>query len=96
MKLQLTESLLERLEQLKKAMGDIADLQKILSERESEIAYSVVVNSGQAGDSCAESKGLREIQRRTSTRWRDSEERFVERMISTGSYSKRIKSCASK
>ena len=37
-KFQLTESLLERLEQLKKAMDDIDDLQKILSEKESEIA----------------------------------------------------------
>ena len=36
-KLQLTVSLLERLEQLKKAMDDITDLQKILSEKESEI-----------------------------------------------------------
>jgi len=37
LKLQLTKSLLERLEQLKKAMEDTAVLQKILSE-ESEIA----------------------------------------------------------
>jgi len=37
-KFQLTESLLARLEQVKKAMDDIADLQKILSEKESEIA----------------------------------------------------------
>jgi len=33
MKLQLTESLLERLDQPKKVMNDIADLQKILSRR---------------------------------------------------------------
>ena len=38
MKLQLTESLFERLEHLKKAIDDITDLQKILSEKESEIA----------------------------------------------------------
>jgi len=37
-KLQLTESLLERMDQLKKAMDDTADLQKILSEKELEIA----------------------------------------------------------
>ena len=36
--LQLTESLLERLEQLKKAMDDISDLQKILSEKGSKVA----------------------------------------------------------
>jgi len=33
--LQLTKSLIERLEQLKKAMDDIVDLQKIISEKES-------------------------------------------------------------
>ena len=37
LKLQVSESLLERLEQLKKVMDDIADLQKTLS-KESEIA----------------------------------------------------------
>ena len=36
--LQLTKSLIERLEQLKKAMDDVADLQKLLSMKESEIA----------------------------------------------------------
>ena len=35
--LQLTKSLIERLEQLKKAMDDIVDLQKIIFEKESEV-----------------------------------------------------------
>jgi len=36
-KLQLTESLLKRVEQLKKTMDEIVDLQKILSKKESEV-----------------------------------------------------------
>ena len=38
LKLQLMESLLKRLKQLKKAKDDITDVQKILFEKESEIA----------------------------------------------------------
>ena len=43
-KLQLTKSLLERLEQLKKAMDNIANLQKILSKKESVVYMDPIYN----------------------------------------------------
>jgi len=46
---------------LKKATDDIANLQKILSEKESEIAFLQSEDSEQGGDSRVESK-VRELE----------------------------------
>jgi len=71
MKLQLTKSLLEMLEQLKKAMDDIDDLQKILSEKESEIASLQSLST--QDNSYSESKGPRAGARFRVKRARDRE-----------------------
>ena len=70
-KLQLTESLLERLEQLKKIMDDIADLQKILSEKESKIASLQLQSTQDKEENYALKVSVRELE--LGSEWNEKE-----------------------
>ena len=96
LKLQLTEYLLERLEQLKMAMDDIADLQKILSEKESEIANLQSQSTHDLETYELKVRVWSWVLSGMSARLRDFEKSFVERTITSKSYLRRINSCALK